>query len=312
MPQRIFVTGTGMICALGQDVEHALFSLRNSVSGIGELRHIETIHKKLPFGEVKFSDEDLIQMAGITSLQQKFSRTALLGIIAATEAVKGKPFLQTERVGIVSATTVGGMPLNEKYYKELLKEDSTATFIESLDCTENTEQIADRLNIRHYLATISTACSSSANAIMVGARLLKHNRVDKVLVGGTDALTRFTLNGFNSLEILSNQPCKPFDEYRNGTTIGEGAGFLLLETEQTADPANIICEIAGYGNANDAYHITAPSPDGSGSYLAMKRAFESAQNNPFEIDYVNAHGTGTPLNDMSEIIAMENWLSPGL
>jgi 3-oxoacyl-(acyl-carrier-protein) synthase len=304
MPKRIFITGTGMICAAGNNVSKVLFSLKHSITGISSLKNINTIHNNIPFAEVRLSNNELLEIAGIYKDTEKYSRTALFGIIAASEAMKGKENKTPQRIGLVSATTVGGMPLNEIYYKDFLQAASHKNIIESLDCAENTEQIADRFNIKHYIATVSTACSSSANAILIGARLIRHNRLDKVLVGGTDALTRFTISGFNSLEILSHEPCKPFDENRNGITLGEGAGYLLLESEETADPGSIICEVAGYGNANDAFHITASSPEGKGATLAMKKALESAKISPGEIDYINAHGTGTYMNDLSELTAL--------
>ena len=192
------------------------------------------------------------------------------------------------------------MPINEKYYQELLVNDHHKNVIETFDSADSTEKIADLLKIRHYIATISTACSSSANAIMLGARMIRHNRLDRVIAGGTDALTKYTINGFNTLEILSPDPCRPFDVNRKGLTLGEGAAFLVLESEEIADPDSIICELKGFGNANDAYHSTASSPDGNGAGHAMQKAIASAGLNSSDINYINAHGTGTDINDLSE------------
>ena len=192
------------------------------------------------------------------------------------------------------------MPLNEIHYQDQLQKNIHSNLIETYDCADSTERIADMLKIKHYLATISTACSSSANAIMNGARMIRYNKLDRVIAGGTDALTRFTINGFNALEILDSTPCKPFDANRKGLTLGEGAAYLQLEAEDIADPEKIFCEIKGYGNANDAFHTTASSPDGNGAFLAIKKALESANLQPDEISYINAHGTGTEVNDLSE------------
>jgi len=299
MLRRVFVTGIGIICAPGQDVPSFLDSLLNSKTGIGCLQHLDITNNQRPFGEVKFSNVALAQMAGISEDIETYSRTTLLGIIAAQEAFN-KLSNKNIRSGLISATTVGGMPLNEIHYQEQLQKNIHSNLIETYDCADSTERIADILKIKHYLATISTACSSSANAIMNGARMIRHNKLDRVIAGGTDALTRFTINGFNALEILDSTPCKPFDANRKGLTLGEGAAFLQLEAEDIADPEKILCEIKGYGNANDAFHTTASSPDGNGAFLAIKKALESANLQPDEISYINAHGTGTEVNDLSE------------
>ena len=133
--------------------------------------------------------------------------------------------------------------------------------------------------------------------------MLKAGILDRVIVGGTDALAKFTLNGFNTLMILDKEQTKPFDENRQGLNLGEGAAYLVLETEKTAK--NPIAEITGYANFNDAHHQTASSPDGTGALLAMKNALILAKLNPSDIDYINAHGTGTPNNDLTESIAIK-------
>jgi 3-oxoacyl-[acyl-carrier-protein] synthase-1 len=145
----------------------------------------------------------------------------------------------------------------------------------------------------------------------VGARLIKNGVLDRVLVGGADALTLFTLNGFNSLMILDRNGCKPFDENRNGLTLGEGAGFLVIESEEAVkkEGKTILCEIKGYGNACDAFHQTASSPEGNGAYLSMEKALASACLRPATIDYINAHGTGTKNNDLSEGVAIKRLFS---
>jgi 3-oxoacyl-[acyl-carrier-protein] synthase-1 len=129
--------------------------------------------------------------------------------------------------------------------------------------------------------------------------------LDRVLAGGTDALSKFTLNGFNTLMILDKQPCRPFDKSRMGLNLGEGAAFLVLESEKTLQGRTPLCELSGFANANDAYHQTASSPDGFGPYLSMSLAIESCNLKPGDIDYINAHGTGTDNNDLTEGIAIE-------
>jgi 3-oxoacyl-[acyl-carrier-protein] synthase-1 len=142
---------------------------------------------------------------------------------------------------------------------------------------------------------------------MFGAELIRSGRLDRVIAGGTDSVTRFTLNGFNTLMILDKNGCRPFDENRAGLTLGEGAAFLVLESEDVVakDGKTVLAELTGYGNANDAYHQTASSPEGTGAFLAMSQALTMSGLKPDEISYINVHGTGTQNNDLSEGIAIE-------
>jgi 3-oxoacyl-[acyl-carrier-protein] synthase-1 len=175
-----------------------------------------------------------------------------------------------------------------------------------------TEIVADQLGITDFVTTISTACSSSANAVFYAARLIKNGIIDVAVAGGTDALTKFTLNGFNTLMILDEAYCKPFDEHRRGLNLGEGAGYLVLVSEKVAATLSNkpYCKLSGYANANDAYHQTASSPDGTGSYMAMQGALAKSGLEPADIDYINLHGTGTPNNDSSEGIAIKRLFEP--
>lgn len=312
MSSRIFITGLGVVSAIGNNVEETLASVQSQRSGIGNISYLETVHKNiLPIAEVKLSEDELIERAGIKN-KYGITRTSLLGIIAASEAAENAQLHKhTElRTGLISSTSVGGMGKTEIHYKEFLNtalDGDFLQYIDSHDCGDSTERIADHLNIKDFISTISTACSSSANAIMFGARLIKHNIIDRAVVGGTDSLSKFTLNGFNTLMILDKDRCKPFDDKRNGLTLGEGAGYLVIESERAASITGnkILGELTGYGNANDAYHQTASSPDGNGAYLAMKKALEMSGLNTEAIGYINAHGTGTLNNDLSEGRAIE-------
>src|SRR4051812_7190315 len=274
MNKKVYVTGVGVISAMGNTIAETLDAALNLRSGIGPLDNIETRHKKeIPVGEVKATNEKLIQMAGLPA-STKTSRTALLGIIAAKEAVAsaGITNINEFKTGIISATSVGGMGRTENFYKDFLDPEKKGEFLEYIDmheCGDSTETIADALGIKDHVSTISTACSSSANSIMLGARLIKHGLLDRVIVGGTDSLSRFTINGFMTLMILDREPCKPFDAQRKGLNLGEGAGFIVLESEKAAAGKKIYCTLSGYGNSNDAYHQTASSPDGAGAFLAM-------------------------------------------
>jgi 3-oxoacyl-[acyl-carrier-protein] synthase-1 len=307
MCRRVFVTGVGIISAIGNGTEETLDSFQNLKSGIGRLSLFNSVHSGIPVAEVKRSNNDLARMAGVDSLQIAYTRNTLLALVASGQAIlaSGWTDANEKRTGLVLATTVGGMDLNEQYYKSLLENDRYKDLIVVFDSADCTEKVAAYFGIRYNVTTISTACSSSANAIMLGARLIKNNKLERVLVGGTDSLTKFTLNGFNALEILSPTGCRPFDRYRNGLTIGEGAAALVLESEDVADPEKIICEVTGYANVNEAYHATASMVDGFGAIMAMNKALESASLRASDISYINAHGTGTEINDLSEGKAIE-------
>ncbi|TDX02279.1 beta-ketoacyl-[acyl-carrier-protein] synthase family protein [Dinghuibacter silviterrae] len=227
-------------------------------------------------------------------------------------AKSGSPDWGGLRIGLVSANTVGGMDLTEDFYPRFLKDPRSGRLRDVVhhECGAVTEMVADLLGIRHYVSTVSTACSSSANAIFMGARLIRHGFLDVVVAGGADALSRFTLNGFNTLMILDKEPCHPMDENRKGLNLGEGAGYVVLVSEKAAAHTRPLATLSGYANANDAYHQTASSPGGTGSYLAMKGALEKAGLSPSDIGYINLHGTGTQNNDIAEGTAVKTLFDP--
>ena len=308
MAERVFVTGIGIICAIGKNTGETLASLRATRPGISHLSILDSIHRDtLPAGEIKLTNEELAVMASITDPDMN-PRTALLGMIAAEEAVQHAGIDPKDthfRTGVISASTVGGMDMTEINYRNYHLGKPYNNFVLTHDCSDSTEKIAVRLGFRNMVSTISTACSSSANSIMFGARLIKHGILDRVLAGGTDAMSKFTLNGFHTLMILDKQHCRPFDKNRMGLNLGEGAAFLVLESEKALNGRTPICELSGYANANDAYHQTASSPDGYGPFLSMQNALSNAGLKPRLIDYINAHGTGTDNNDLTEGIAIE-------
>ncbi len=311
MSQRVFITGFGIISAIGIDAKETLASLLAEESGIGEITLLDTIHKrKFPLLEVKMTTDELLKATG-NSGRKDLTRTALLGMIAAKEAADsaGMVDMTAYRTGLVSANTVGGMDRSELFYQSFLQDNRKGRLIDIVnhDCGDSTERIAKHIGIKHLVTTISTACSSSANAIMFGSELIKSGRFDRIIAGGTDAVTKFTLNGFNTLMILDKQSCRPFDDNRAGLTLGEGAAFVVLESEQAVrkEAKQTLYEVTGYGNANDAYHQTASSPEGTGAFLAMHKALVMSGLQPDQIDYVNVHGTGTQNNDLSEGLALE-------
>jgi len=306
MPPKVYVTGIGIISAIGLDVAENFNSLKTLKHGIGKLENFETVHSQtLPCGEIKLNNSQLAELLGI-SICPDFSRTALLGMIAAKEALTNAGLTGSEKlnIGVISATTVGGMDRTEMLCRNITHENRN--FIISHVCGDSTEKIADFMGITGFASTISTACSSSINSVMSGAEMIKNNLLDRVIAGGTDSLSKFTLNGFNSLMILDKNHNRPFDKQRNGLNLGEGAAFMVLESENVVNGREdkILCELTGYANANDAFHQTASSDNGEGAFLAMSNAIEKSNLTVEDIDFINAHGTGTINNDLTEAIAI--------
>ena len=314
MSQSVFVAGTGAISAIGNNVAECLYALENGQAGMGKMFFSNSAHKeKIPVAEVKLDNDDLAQLAALPATK---SRTALLSMIAAREAINnaGIENFAEWRSGFISANSVGGMDKTENFFTEFLADNQNGKLRDVVhhECGSVTELVADGLGIKNYITTISTACSSSANSIFFGARLIKNNILDVVVAGGADAITKFTLNGFNTLMILDDDFCQPFDEHRSGLNLGEGAGYIVLVSEEVAASLKKKPDVmlSGYCNANDAYHQTASSPDGTGSFLAMSGALKKSGLQPADVDYINLHGTGTLNNDLSEGTAIKRLFHP--
>ena len=308
----IVITGEGIISAIGYDKATVLAALREKRTGIGQMRWLKSTHRELPVGEVKWSDEELQQQLGLPA-DELTSRTAMMGMWAVRQALEDASVMSwatdapaKKRIILISGTTVAGMDLSERYFSEMLKSDGHLKYLRDHSAGDNTRQIADYFGCFSDYTTISTACSSAANALILGANMLKAGEADLVVAGGTEGLSVFHLNGFRSLMILDQQPCRPFDETRAGLNLGEGAAYVVLEREEQALERGVPVHacLRGYGNACDAFHQTASSDDGEGAYLAMTEALSMSGLQPSDIQYVNAHGTGTPNNDRSEGVAL--------
>lgn len=310
MPNKVAITGMGIISSIGNNVEDNFHALINGTTGITKTDYLNTIHKDtLKFGEIKLSNQQLESKLELPP-DHRYPRTSLLGAYAAAQAVESAGINNMNEVttGLISSTSVGGMDKTEEYFYEYFENKAIRRFILSHDAGETSHQIADYLGIKGFVTTISTACSSAANAIMMGARLIKAGKLDRVIVGGADALSIFTVNGFNSLMIFTDDVNTPFDDNRQGLNLGEAAAYIVLESEHQVQKNNkkVLAYLSGYGNANDAFHQTASSENGEGATLAMQKAFKISGLNISEIDYINAHGTATPNNDLSEGRAIQN------
>lgn len=313
MSNKIVITGEGIVCAIGHDKASVVDALLHGRTGIHAMKHLGSVHKELPVGEVDLSNDEMQALLGLGP-SEEVSRTTMMGMMAVEQALidaeindgKDERGIKSQRIVLVSGTTVGGMDITEKYFGHLKVSDEHLDTLRHHDCGSCTHDIANYFGIFDDCTTISTACSSAANAIVLGAQLLQSGQADIVVAGGTEALSLFHLNGFNSLMILDKERCRPFDATRAGLNLGEGAAYIVMEREDIAQQRNatIHAYLAGYGNACDAFHQTASSDNGEGAYLAMREAIEMAGITVSTIDYVNAHGTGTPNNDLSESVAL--------
>ena len=298
MAERIVITAMGICSALGDNLEEHLTGLLSGQSGLSVVENVSTLHRDhIRVGEFKHTNDFLAQQLGLPVVNH-YSRTGLLGIWALKEAIAQAGLTPTEvaQLSMVMASSVGGMDMTEHYFYEYTTQEVLRRYIPYHNIGEVTGQIADYFGIKGYVTSVSTACSSSANAILTAANLLRTGRAQRIAVGGADALSVFTINGFNT----------PFDAHRKGLNLGEAGAFLIMERETTAlaEGRTIIGVLSGWGNANDAYHQTASSEEGEGAFLAMQQALAISGLAPTDIDYVNAHGTATVNNDLSESRAL--------
>lgn len=296
----IVVTGVGVISAIGNNKQEVLESVRMGHTGISSIRFLETAHRQYPVGEVKLSNEAMAQRYGLQN--HAYSRTTLMSVFALDEALKQANLTKNDlpETALVSGTTVGTMDSVEHLlYQESCLDDLG-------DCETAINEAANYFGRWGFITTCSTACSSAANAFILGANLLRSGYYERVVVGGSECLSKYHFNGFRSLMILDDKVCRPFDATRAGLNLGEGAAYFVLETEQGAKArgAEPLAVLSGWGNACDAFHQTATSDDGEGAYKAMSQALERAGLHPGDIDYINVHGTGTPNNDASEGVAL--------
>ncbi len=305
-PSRIAITSMGALCALGSDVEAMTDALISGKQGIGPLLHLDLGFPELVFGEVALSNADLLSLLKDKVKDPPRSRTALLALVAALQAV-GDEHDERNTV-VISASTVGGMDLSEEHFSDWQKHDlRNAAVAMEHPVGSHTTHVAHAIGSKAMHTTISTACSSSANAMILGAQLLRTGRADRVLVGGADALCRFTVEGFRALSAMDTGRTKPFSNERNGMNLGEAAAYLVLEREADIlkGGREPLAFLSGGANRNDAHHQTATSSEGRGPYAAMHDAIAMAGIAPEEVDHINAHGTGTENNDITELAAME-------
>ena len=318
--RRVVVTGIGTINPLANNVENSWSNLISGKSGIDNITSFDTTNLPVKFaGEVK--DFDANDYMG-KQHARKLDRSAHLSIFAAEQALLDAG-LDTEsrlgdEVGIVLGTGIGGIGATEdavRIYDTRGPSRINPLAITQLMPNSSTGQVAIRFGIEGPSLTITTACAASANSVGEAKNLIERGVVNTVVAGGTESgTTPMTIGAFAQIRALSTnnespkEACRPFDKNRDGFVMAEGSTILVLENEETAKKrgAKIYGYVDGYGSTTDAYHITAPSEGGEGAVRAMKKALEDAGVNKEEINYINAHGTSTPINDKNETMAIKS------
>jgi len=311
---RVGVSGMGCLSALGLNVEACMENMLAEKRILTSPHRFKTTHDiKYPVFEIT---DNFKKPASKTT--QDLTLTAQMAIAAVYQALEDarihKSCLEGKRVGVCMGTTVGCALNNDQFYRDYRdKKQPDMIPIKRFLKSNPAASIAREFNLTGPVQTIVNACASGTDAVGMGASWIKSGLCDLVIAGGTDELCKTTYNGFVSLHITDNSPCKPFDLNRNGLNLGEGAAALILEPYRINQTADIDpnCFITGYGSACDAYHLTAPHPDGIGLKNAILQALKQSQIEPSDIGFVNAHGTGTKENDKVENKVLSELL-PGI
>jgi len=315
--RRVVVTGLGVISSIGNNLNDFWDSLENGISGIDWIKAFDTekFRAKVAgeikgFDPVKYMDR---------KEARRMSRFVQLAIASATEAVDDSGLeLNKEdpwKAGVIYGVGIGGMEVIEKQNQILLERgpDRVSPFLIPMTIANMAAgTLSIRFGLKGSCVTVVSACASSTNAIGEAFRAIKHGRLDIALAGGSEAtITPLSIAGFDSMNALSRQSpdvaSRPFDKNRDGFIMAEGSATLVLEDYEHAKKrgAKIYAEIVGYGATDDASHITAPDPEGEGAMMAMKLALDEAELSPDKVDYINAHGTSTPMNDIMETRAIK-------
>lgn len=304
---RIAVTGIGVVCAIGRDQHEVWRAIEEAKDGIGPLSRFPG--ETFPTSIAAEVAADVLALTGRSRNELKrLSRTDLLAVAAVREAVDqagGLDALPRERTAVSSGTSTGGLLEGEQFFFQRKREGAAKARVSPVlqqPTSAPSDAVAKVFGFGGGVFSNATACASGGAAIGIAADLLRSGHADAVVAGGSDALCRLTYSGFNVLQAVDSRPCTPFDAGRQGITLGEGAGYLVLERWDDAVKrgAHILAELGGYGASCDAHHPTAPAEDGRGAAAAMRAALRDGFADAPNVDYINAHGTGTLLNDSAE------------
>ena len=307
--KKVYVTGMGAITALGETLSLTWENLLQKKSAQRPITLFDVSQCRCQQGcEAKPSVLTKLSL----KQQSRLSRASHLAIIAAAEALTNAS-LSLSTLPLTISTTGGGMAFGESFLKKTLAHSQ----INTLALASRYQPQQQALDLQNYLEfsgttfIVANACASGANAIGHAYHLIKSGQSNIVLTGGFEAMTELIFVGFDSLQASSQDCCRPFDQNRSGLILGEGAAFLILESETSARTrgATILAELIGYGNTTDTHHLTQPSPQGQALVQAMQKACDTTKIKPQQIGYINAHGTGTPLNDVAEAISFTKFFS---
>jgi 3-oxoacyl-[acyl-carrier-protein] synthase II len=309
----VVITGAGIVTPLGAGWERNSSGFRNGTVALRPVTLFDVSRQRVRVaGEVELP-ADLPETRLPSRRLRRLDRAARMLLLATAEAWRKAGWEPSDNLPFVLGTTSGGMSLGEAYYRQAIatpqrhRHQPTRAIHYQAQC--QTIALADAFGFRGPITIIANACASGANAIGHAWELVRHGHADRVLTGGYDALSQLVFAGFDSLQALSPTRCRPFDAHRDGLALGEGAAVLALETLEVARRrgAAILGEIVGYGAATDAHHLTQPHPQGDAAFASMTEACRTARVNADQIGYINAHGTGTPLNDAAEAAAINRW-----
>ena len=314
-PNRVAVTGVGIITALGRGWAVNGLGLRAGRVAIRPVQHFDVSHQRVRVaGEMSLPSP--VAPPGLPPRRAaRLDRAAQALLCAACDAwdQAGWDARSCSDTGLVLGTTSAGMLHGQAYYDQMAARPDSRRHqparVLNYQAQRQALDLAESLSLSGPVDLVSNACASGANALGHAWDLVRRGRAERVFAGGYEALCRMVFAGFDSLQALSPTVCRPFDRQHDGLVLGEGAAVFALERWETARRrgANILGEIAGYGAATDIHHITQPHPAGDAAYAAMVGACARAQVRPDEIGYLNAHGTGTRLNDESEAAAINRW-----
>ncbi len=307
------VTGAGIVSALGIGWRENAQAFRAGRAAFRPVSLFDVSRQRVKTAAEVTLPAALPQTRLTARQVARLDRAGAMLLLAGHEAWVQAGWEPADQVPLVLGTTAGGMSLGEAYFRSAVQQPhchcGQATRALQYQAQTQARSLAEALGFNGPITIISNACASGANAIGHAWELIRRGRAQRVLAGGHDALSQMVFAGFDSLQALSPTACRPFDVGRDGLAIGEGAAILALETLASASQrdAVILGELIGYGTTMDPHHLTQPQPQGDGAMAAMTLACASAHVNPADIDYLNAHGTGTPLNDSAEAAAINRW-----
>jgi 3-oxoacyl-[acyl-carrier-protein] synthase II len=310
---RVVITGAGIITALGIGWKPNAEGFRAGKTAMRPVSLFDASRQRVKTA-AEVDLPNTLPSTRLTARQlQRMDRATKLLLLAAHEAWQQAGWQPSENLPLVLGTTSGGMSLGEAYYRQAIEKPKDArqqaTRVQHYQAQRQALDVADTFGFHGPITLIANACASGANSIGHAWDSLRRGHAERVLTGGYDALSQMVFAGFDSLQALSPTQCRPFDAHRDGLALGEGAGILALETLDSAKKRNaeILGEIVGYGAATDAHHLTQPHPNGDAALASMTAACAAAKLTPDAISYINAHGTGTPLNDAAEAAAINRW-----